>query len=136
MNRFLIISIVAVFVLVIGVALSSGDDTDERSAAGSQAQSQEENLSEQIAFTGCLAEAGVTVYGTRTCPACTAFADQFGGYEGAEPIFVECQENPEECQANMQTQFVPEVQFGGELLENPVSVEQLAELTECEATFL
>lgn len=63
----------------------------------------------------CLAEANVIVYGSRTCPECTRFAMQFGGYDVIDPIYVECADNPEECQANMQTKGVPEVQIDGVL---------------------
>lgn len=82
------------------------------------------------ALASCMAGAGLVVYGTETCPACTQFALQFGGYDVVEPIFVECSENPEECEANMVTEFVPEVQFNGQVVEER-SKAGLAELTGC-----
>lgn len=133
MNKLLVVGVIAVFIAVIGLAASRDGGPDEMSPGVAEESA---DLSQQLAFSECLSDAGVVVYGNTTCPACTAFANQFGGYEAVEPIFVECRDNPEQCQANMQTEFIPEIQLRGERIDNPVSVEQLAELTECEVTFL
>lgn len=83
-------------------------------------------------LVNCLAERGVIVYGSKTCPACIDFADQFGGYEAIEPIYVECSEDPEKCEQEMQGNYVPEIQIDGQLYTGPRSPEALARVTGCE----
>lgn len=78
----------------------------------------------------CLSEANVIVYGTETCPACTQFAMQFSGYDVIDPIYVECADEPEKCNANMQTEFVPEVQIDGIVVQD-TSKASLAAQTGC-----
>lgn len=84
------------------------------------------------AFVQCLADAGVVVYASRTCPACAMFAESLGGYEVVAPIFVECSEERERCSAEMQTNYVPEIQINGVLYEGSRAPEELARITGCE----
>ncbi len=82
-------------------------------------------------LVSCLAEAGMVIYGSRTCPACTALADSFGGYEKIKEIYVECTEEQERCGLEMQTNYVPEIQIKGEVYNDPRDLESLAEVTNC-----
>jgi len=106
----IIVVIAAVFVvpLIISSQRNNEPEREERAIAREQ----------DAALVQCLSEADVVVYGTETCPACTQFAMQFGGYDVIDPIYVECADNPEECEANMQTEFVPEVQIDGIVTED------------------
>lgn len=106
----IIVVIAAGFVvpLIISSQRNNEPEREERAIAREQ----------DAALVQCLSEADVVVYGTETCPACTQFAMQFGGYDVIDPIYVECADNPEECEANMQTEFVPEVQIDGIVTED------------------
>ncbi len=84
------------------------------------------------AFVQCLADAGVVVYGSNTCPACTQFANSLGGYDVIAPIYVECTEEWERCSVEMQGNFVPEIQIDGVLYEGSRAPEELARVTGCE----
>ncbi len=83
-------------------------------------------------FIDCLADSGMVVYASRTCPACTDLANSFGGYDAVENLFVECSEQPEVCQEYAKTGYVPEIQFEGEVFEGGRSMEDFAALTGCE----
>ncbi len=92
----------------------------------------------------CLAERGVVIYGSITCPACGRLADSFGGYGAMEPIYVECsysgtEEEREACDENKKTGYVPEVQINEEvfdldstLFNEGRSPEELAKEVGCE----
>lgn len=86
----------------------------------------------QREFAQCLVDAGMVVYASYTCPACSDFAQDLGGYDIAPGLFVECSEQPMECQNNMQTNFVPEIQINGELHDGDRDLVSLAEKTGCE----
>jgi hypothetical protein len=82
-------------------------------------------------FIRCLVESGVVIYASRTCPACFALAESFGGYAKVETLFVECNDNPARCQTEMQTGYVPEIQINGILYDGPRSLDSLAKVTGC-----
>ncbi len=82
-------------------------------------------------FIQCLAEAGMVVYGTRTCPACLSFVNSFGGYDRVESLYVECHDEGERCQAEMQTNYVPEIQIKGQLYEGPRDHASLGKTAGC-----
>lgn len=82
-------------------------------------------------FIQCLADAGMVVYGSRTCPACTQFAESFGGYDKIAPFYVECTVDSERCAEEMQTNYVPEIQINGVVYEGGRSHEVLAQVTGC-----
>ena len=128
MNKYILISFAVVLVGLTGYfAMSNTQKTQEE-------QARKDNDPAVLAmreFVQCLADEEVVVYGTETCPACTRFAEQFGGYEEIDPIYVECRENPEECNLNMQTDFVPEIQIDGALYEEATTPENLGEVTWC-----
>ncbi len=83
-------------------------------------------------FIKCLEDSGVIIYGSRTCPACTALANDFGGYEKIESIYIECSQEPERCDLEMKDFFVPEIQIQGELYEGARTLEGLSERTNCQ----
>ena len=83
-------------------------------------------------FVQCLVDSGVVIYVSDTCPACTNLADEFGGYDVAGELFVNCNEKPEICDVQMKTDYVPEIQHSGELLESVSSIEDFSKLTGCE----
>ncbi len=74
----------------------------------------------EISFIDCLAEAGVVIYGSEWCPACTALVESLGGYEKVDPIYVECTIEEERCAKEMKTEFVPEIQIKGEFFKSGV----------------
>lgn len=84
-------------------------------------------------FNECLAENGMVIYGSEFCPACTELVEDLGGYEAAEPVYVECTEpeNEQRCEEEKQTDVVPEVQLDGEVQDWPLDLYELGELTGC-----
>ena len=82
-------------------------------------------------FAQCLFDEGLVIYVTDTCPFCVDFAQELGGYDVVEGLFVNCNEEPVRCDEEKQTEFVPEIQYNGELYEGQRSVKDLAELTNC-----
>ncbi len=128
-NTFMVGIAVLTFA-VLGFAIynnqSSSEETNESAVADTAMQE----------FAGCLADNDVVAYTSETCPACFRFAQQFGGYENMEPINVECGENPEECQQNMQTDYVPEVQIDSQVLESTPTLDDLAAATGCKLASL
>ncbi len=81
---------------------------------------------------GCLAERGVVIYGSKTCPACAHLAESFGGYEAVEKIYVECTQERERCNKEKVTGFVPEIQIKEKLYEGQRDPASLARETGCE----
>ena len=139
MNRYVLISIyVGIIILAAGFIFTSISDNpeDDRSSKATQSNNSEESksspTSQASSFVQCLDDAEIVVYGSRTCPACHSFAEQFGGFDAIAPIYVECSDNPEECANNMQTNYVPEIQFSSQLLEGQSTPESLAEITGCQ----
>ncbi len=83
-------------------------------------------------FIQCLADSGMVIYGSSTCPACATLINLFGGYELAEPIYVECSDDWDVCEANKETGYVPEVRINDVLFEGERSLENFAAETGCE----
>jgi hypothetical protein len=90
------------------------------------------DLDQQRAFAQCLVDAGMVVYVSRTCPACSAFSRLLGGYDVADGLFVECSLSGLRCEAEMQTNYVPEIQINGELFEGDRDLESLSSATGCD----
>jgi hypothetical protein len=86
---------------------------------------------EMGALVDCLAEKGVVIYGSRTCPACANLAEGFGGYNVIESIYVECMDEGERCSAEKTTGYVPEIQVEGELYAGSFYPENLAVAVGC-----
>ncbi len=83
------------------------------------------------ALIQCLDEAGVVIYGTKTCPACASLVESFGGAEKIEPIYVICDEEWDRCMEEMQTELVPEIQIRGELYVGPEDPKSVAKAVDC-----
>jgi len=100
----------------------------------------EEIIAENDAVNGfiqCLANAGVVIYGSSTCPACARLEREYGGYEIVKPIYLDCSglgiaEETERCRNEMKTRYVPEIQIKGELFDGWGSPQALAEATGCQ----
>ena len=89
--------------------------------------------SEMYKFNECLAENGMVVYGMEWCPACNNLVEALGGYEDAEPVYVECThaENQQRCQNEMKGNAVPEIQLNGEGYQGQRTLQGFSEATGC-----
>ncbi len=139
MNR--IISVIVVVVLVGGVFLFSMEVNNKNNELPSEEEFKEDNNQSKdgvnSSFIKCLADAGVVIYGSSTCPACAQLEREYGGYEKISPIYLDCSglgtnEETERCGNEMKTNLVPEVQINGELFDGWGSPENLAKETGCE----
>ncbi len=124
-------------ILIIAVAILAGGGALLLSKEATNENSElppEENVS---SFIDCLADAGVVIYGSSTCPACAQLEQEYGGYEVVAPIYLDCSglgtaEETQRCGNEMKTNFVPEIQINGELFDDWGSPENLAKETGCE----
>ncbi len=86
-------------------------------------------------FIKCLAEKGVTIYGSSTCPACKNLLSYFKDFGSLDSIYFDCSSSNakirQKCSENMQTEYVPETQIDGILVEGRVTPEILSEKTGC-----
>ncbi len=92
----------------------------------------DENKEVTSEFVKCLADSGMIIYGSATCPACVSLVEVLGGYEMVEPIYVECSENWDICEEEKETGYVPEVQIEGVLFEGGKTPENFSMETGCE----
>lgn len=53
-------------------------------------QDNQNDLVVEADIISCLDNAGVVIYGSRTCPACASLVETFGGYVAMGSIYVEC----------------------------------------------
>lgn len=101
-----------------------------------EAENGEEAEKVSDSFIECLEESGVVIYGSSVCPACADLEAEYGGREVIDSIYLDCQagteEEMKECEENMETGYVPEIQIEGEIFEDWGSPEALAEETGCE----
>ncbi len=127
MLRFLMIFVlIIVVVLTVFMFLELGNNSSEVSNKGLEVEGLPSDK-----FIQCLVDSGMVVYTSETCPACISLANQFGGYDTAESLFVICGEQKERCDVEMKTGYVPEVQINGELLEGDRTLENFAQKTDC-----
>lgn len=82
-------------------------------------------------FIQCLIDSGMEVYASKTCPACSDFANSLGGYDAIANLFVFCDDDMDRCNEKMQTNYVPEIQINGEVYEGSRDLDSLADLTGC-----
>ncbi len=80
----------------------------------------------------CLEQAGVVIYGSVTCPFCTELANEFGGYDIIDPIYVECTEEPDRCDEEMIGRGVPEIQVEGEVYQGSREPAAIGQAVGCE----
>jgi glutaredoxin len=81
-------------------------------------------------FVQCLSEANVVIYASRTCSACAALISQFGGYDVAAPIVIECGDSPELCDQKNIT-AVPTIFINDQEYSGNRSLESFAQETGC-----
>lgn len=118
MNKnILIIVSILVFILVAVYAASLIGSIDPLESNGN--------------FIQCLADRGLVIYGSRTCPACAQLVESLGGHEAVNPVYVECAEERERCNQNMQTNYVPEIQINGQVYAGSRAPEALGEAVGC-----
>lgn len=87
-------------------------------------------------FIECLADSGVIIYGSSTCPTCTKLEREYDDYETIKFIYLDCSgrgttEETVRCRSEMKTNVVPEVQIKGEVFDDWGSPENLSEETGC-----
>ncbi len=82
-------------------------------------------------LVSCLKDNNVVIYGNKSCPACAALAESFGGYSVIDNIYIECTEEREKCNEEKETNYVPEVQIGGDVYRGNRSPSELALATNC-----
>jgi len=97
----------------------------------------ETNNSVDEEFIQCLAEAGVVIYGSKTCGGCSQLVEEYGGYDAIKPIYLDCsefgsQEELKRCFEERQSEYVPEVQINGEVFEGWGSPQALSDATGCQ----
>ncbi len=139
------ILIIAVILLIGGGALLlSMEVTDENNELPPEEEINKDNNQNteteegvDSSFIECLADVGVVIYGSSTCPACSQLEQEYGGYEVVKPIYLDCSglgtaEEIQRCRNEMKTNFVPEIQINGELFDGWGSPENLAKETGCE----
>lgn len=83
-------------------------------------------------FIQCLADAGVTIYGTEVCPVCKNLVESFNGYERIDPIYVNCTKEMDRCEEEIYTGFVPEVQIKGEVYNGLTDSQSLGQAVGCD----
>ncbi len=126
-----ILVLVAIGALVFYL-MQDSNEVEENGNVKSAGENVEMKVATDDEFAQCLADAGMIIYGSSTCPACQALVNQFGGYDNVAPVYVECNDDVQRCTDEMQTGYVPEVQINGELFSGNRSVEAFAQETGCE----
>jgi len=81
-------------------------------------------------FIACLSGQNFKIYGAEWCPYCGDLVDKFGGYDLAEPIYVECTKEVEICEEKNIVAY-PTILLGGEEYEGMRNLESFAEKTGC-----
>lgn len=119
MKKILIFSIILLIIVALFVAIFSQKN-------GEVIDNSEEELIE------CLADAGVVIYGSKTCPACLSLVNSFGGYEKIESIiYIECSKDQERCMSEMKGNYVPEIQIQGEIYTGSRNPNDIAKEVNC-----
>ena len=144
MKKLLSIALVVVVVGLMAFLLMNGDTNEkvvnpEADVSSDTVQQEEREEFEAVErsdlpsseFIQCLVDSGMVVYASETCPACSSLANQFGGYEAVEGLFVLCGDQGDRCNDEMQTNYVPEIQINGILLEGSRTFENFATKTGC-----
>jgi len=125
------ISLVVLMFAVAGCGNGTGEIISDPDTGDTEVDG---TISTMKEFNECLSENGMAIYGMEWCPACGQLVETLGGYESAEPVYVECTEpeNQQKCQNEMQGTAVPEIQLNGEMYQGERSLEGFSEATGCE----
>ncbi len=126
-TRNIILSI-AFGVFIIGLSLNYSSGQGLRATLFSN----DNERAEEYQLMDCLKDNGVVIYGSRTCPACSALVDAYGGSEAVSGIYVECTTDRERCASEKFTDFVPEIQVEGEPYEGSRELSALANAVGCD----
>ena len=126
-----VVSLVVLMFAVVGCGNGTGEIISDPDTRDTEV---DDTISTMREFNECLSENGMTIYGMEWCPACSQLVETLGGYESAQPVYVECTdaENQQKCQSEMQGNAVPEVQLNGEMFQGSRSLEGFSEATGCE----
>ena len=109
------------------------EESETPSVTGSAATSENVATPEEIAtFVDCLKEADFKIYGANWCGWTNKLVTSFGGFDAVAPIYIECTENKELCDAAEVTGY-PTIIIGGELFKGDRTFEAFAEATGCAA---
>ncbi len=81
-------------------------------------------------FISCLEDKEFIIYGASWCPYCTQLVDLFGGYEMADPIYVECTEEEALCREKG-IQGYPTILISDVKYEGPRNFESFSSKTGC-----
>jgi len=115
--------------------LSNGgvaQQTQTQQAQGSTTYTEEE-VAKIGVFMNCLADKGVKIYGANWCGWTKKFVvETIGGFDIAEPVYVECTENTEEC-SDAGVSGYPTTQINGEAYSGSRDFAGLAAVTGCKA---
>ena len=131
LNKKIFLILIGVFaVILMGFLFLNNSDTNKNSTNNPNNSYSLEN------FNQCLSDKGVVIYGSKWCPACSSLVETLGGYEKANPVYVECTIEQERCQKETKTNYVPEIQINGEVYEGSRSLNSLAEITGCQTSSL
>ncbi len=109
----------------------SSKQTNTNTQTPQQTSYSEAELIELRAFNKCLADNGLVIYGSNTCPHCRNLVTLLGGYDVASSIYVECSQERERCNNEAKTGYIPEIQLNGEIFEDARTLESFAQETGC-----
>ncbi len=113
------------------------DGYSEIEEENNQEIEKEKNIDTQVkettgaSFIECLADKGVVIYGSKTCPACARLSKEYEKYDNIGLIYVECTEDFKRCDEEMLVGYVPAIQINGEIYDGWGSPENLAKETGC-----
>ncbi|MFW6220800.1 MAG: glutaredoxin domain-containing protein [Nanoarchaeota archaeon] len=111
---------------------SEGSFESQEQDVISDESASEVNLEGLYEFNQCLAENGIVIYGSSTCPYCGQLVELLGGSDAVKPVYVECTQNQQKCMDEMLGRGVPEIQLDGELYEGQRTIDDLAKATNCQ----
>lgn len=134
MKKGIIFFVLMLFMVVILVGCGKEVDNTQTNNTKISTNTNSTNTSEievSEEFIQCLADNGMTIYGSAWCPACKDLRDKLGGEDMIGPIYIECTEEEERCNEEMKDNYVPEIQIFGELYSGQRDPASLAEATGC-----
>ena len=120
----LLLSIVLIGLVITGFSLFLMGD---RSSTGDVIKNPESLKT----FNACLADSGMVIYGTDSCPYCRQLVELLGGYELVDLFYVDCVKEQNRCLDEMHGIGVPEIQINGEMFMGKRTLESFSQLTGC-----
>ncbi|MFP4022587.1 MAG: glutaredoxin domain-containing protein [Candidatus Paceibacterota bacterium] len=146
MNKNIIVGIVVIVAFFAGVVFwgfaseeiqDNGSEKDQEENESMPDEENEENkdelqTSDLKELVACLDDAGVVIYGSRTCPYCSQLVESFGGRDIVDSIYVECSDEPERCQEELIGKGVPEIQIDGEMYRESRDPKVIGEAANCQ----